>query len=89
MIMRNMLPAAGFAHSVQAAERGTEEATLGRYYPKVEYFADEAAFATALLLLRGTASSSARRLSGGGEGLEPVVPNGSCSRFRPATRVST
>ena len=45
MIMRNMLPSAGFRHSVQAAERGTEAATLGRYYPKVEYFADEAEFA--------------------------------------------
>ena len=39
MIMRNMLPADSFANSIQAATPGTEEATLGPYYPVGTYYA--------------------------------------------------
>ena len=44
VIMRNMLPAANFPNSVQAADQGTEKETLGPYYPSITYFASAADF---------------------------------------------
>lgn len=37
MIMRNMLPAPGFAHSIQAARYGHEAQDMGDYYPSTAY----------------------------------------------------
>jgi len=41
---RNMLPAPDFAQAIQNATPGTEEETLGDYYPRGTYYADAAAF---------------------------------------------
>jgi hypothetical protein len=41
-IMRNMLPADGFANAVQRATPGTEEAVLGPYYPRGTYYSKAA-----------------------------------------------
>ena len=43
-IMRNMLPAKRFRHSVQAAKLDHEEEAMGPYYPRVKYFATPEAF---------------------------------------------
>ena len=43
-IMRNMLPAKRFKHSVQSAELDHEEEGMGAYYPRVKYFATQEAF---------------------------------------------
>jgi hypothetical protein len=48
VIMRNMLPAAGFANSVQSAEQGTEAQTLGPYYPAGTYYATPEDFEAAV-----------------------------------------
>jgi hypothetical protein len=37
LIMRNMLPDAGFPNSIQAATEGDEQAGLGAYFPAAEY----------------------------------------------------
>ena len=37
LIERTMLPAAGFAHSIQAARQGHEREDLGAYYPRTRY----------------------------------------------------
>ena len=42
--MRNMLPSPGFAQAVQNASYGTEQQTLGAYYPVGTYFATPTAF---------------------------------------------
>jgi hypothetical protein len=39
-----MLPAAGFAESIQRAEPDREAATMGDYFPVSEYLPDPAAF---------------------------------------------
>jgi hypothetical protein len=44
LIFRHMLPDPAFPHSVQRAELGTEEATLGEYYPRGQYYPTRAAF---------------------------------------------
>jgi hypothetical protein len=38
LILRNMLPAANFAQAIQNAKQGTEEQTMGSYYPRGTYF---------------------------------------------------
>jgi hypothetical protein len=38
LILRNMLPAANFAQAVQNAKQGTEQQTMGTYYPRGTYF---------------------------------------------------
>ena len=43
-IMRNMLPAKRFKHSVQSAKLDHEAAGMGAYYPRVKYFATPEAF---------------------------------------------
>jgi hypothetical protein len=43
LIYRHMLPDPGFAQAIQHAEYGTEEATMGAYYPRAEY-TDRASF---------------------------------------------
>jgi hypothetical protein len=48
LIMRNMLPDPSFTQSVQAADQGTERATLGPYYPLVTYFPTAADFEAAI-----------------------------------------
>ncbi|MBF6132017.1 hypothetical protein IU501_03255 [Nocardia otitidiscaviarum] len=37
LIMRNLLPDSDFAHSIQAADPAAPRATLGPYYPEVQY----------------------------------------------------
>lgn len=44
MIMRNMLPAAGFAQAIQNAQPGTEARTMGTYYPASRYYATPRSF---------------------------------------------
>ena len=44
IILRNMLPDPSFAEAIQRATQGTEEATLGDYYPRGVYFAHASAF---------------------------------------------
>jgi hypothetical protein len=44
IILRNMLPAPGFAQAIQNAKQGSEEATLGAYYPRGYYFDHAANF---------------------------------------------
>ena len=44
VILRNMLPAAAFAEAVQRTEPGTEEATMGAYYPRGTYYRTASAF---------------------------------------------
>jgi hypothetical protein len=44
LILRNMLPAAGFSHAIQNAQLGTEEQTMGDYYPRGRYYATTADF---------------------------------------------
>jgi len=43
-IMRNMLPAKRFKHSVQSAKLDHEEEAMGAYYPRVRYLATAEAF---------------------------------------------
>jgi hypothetical protein len=38
LILRNMLPASNFPQAIQNAKQGTEEQTLGAYYPRGTYF---------------------------------------------------
>lgn len=47
-IMRNMLPAADFKQSVQAASQGAEQQTLGPYYPAGTYYMTAADFDAAV-----------------------------------------
>jgi hypothetical protein len=42
MLIRHMLPAAGFAQAIQRVEPGREEEQLGAYYPRGTYYADPA-----------------------------------------------
>jgi hypothetical protein len=44
IILRNMLPAAGFKQAIQNAKQGTEQKTLGAYYPFGYYFRHAADF---------------------------------------------
>jgi hypothetical protein len=44
VILRNMLPAAGFANAIQNATQGTEVQTLGPYYPLARYYPSVSAF---------------------------------------------
>lgn len=44
LIMRTMLPDPSFAQAVQRATVGTEESTLGPYYPRGRYFATAGAY---------------------------------------------
>jgi hypothetical protein len=44
LIMRNMLPAASFAQAIQNAQPGTEQQTMGAYYPRGKYYATTADF---------------------------------------------
>jgi hypothetical protein len=44
IILRNMLPDPGFKQAVQNATQGTEQKTLGRYYPNGYYFRHAADF---------------------------------------------
>lgn len=44
LILRNMLPDAGFTHAVQNAPYGGEEAGMGAYYPTSTYLASPSAF---------------------------------------------
>jgi len=39
LILRNMQPDPGFAHSIQRTEPGTEETVMGDYYPRGKYYA--------------------------------------------------
>jgi hypothetical protein len=38
LILRNMLPAPNFAQAIQNAKQGTEQQTMGAYYPRGTYF---------------------------------------------------
>ncbi|HVS29079.1 MAG TPA: hypothetical protein VHE14_05975, partial [Solirubrobacteraceae bacterium] len=62
VILRHMLPAADFAQAIQRAAFGTEEATLGAYYPRGTYYKTAAEFAR----LGCAVSASARDVGGGG-----------------------
>jgi hypothetical protein len=44
VIMRNMLPAPDFPEAIQNAQPGTEQKTLGAYYPASSYYAAAGAF---------------------------------------------
>jgi hypothetical protein len=44
LMMRNMLPSATFTHAVQNSTPGTEQQTLGAYYPVGRYYATPEAF---------------------------------------------
>ena len=44
VLMRNMLPAPDFKQAIQNATPGTEQATMGAYYPVGKYFATPGAF---------------------------------------------
>ena len=46
--MRNMLPDPSFPNSVQAATPGTEQQTLGAYYPVATYYASAQDFENAV-----------------------------------------
>lgn len=74
VIMRNMLPDASFTQSVQSATRGTEQQTLGPYYPVGTYYATAKAFEDALgchapaVAADGDASSDGGSSGGSGGG---------------------
>lgn len=42
LIVRNMLPVASFAQAIQNAKPGTEQQTMGEYYPRGTYYATTA-----------------------------------------------
>jgi len=42
LILRNMLPDPSFAQAIQNTEPGTEEQTMGSYYPRGKYYATTA-----------------------------------------------
>ena len=44
LILRNMLPAPNFPQAVQRATQGTEQQTMGAYYPRGTYFARSSDF---------------------------------------------
>jgi hypothetical protein len=44
LILRHMLPDASFTHAVQNTELGTEQAVMGDYYPRGQYYATKADF---------------------------------------------
>jgi hypothetical protein len=44
LILRNMLPAPTFAQAIQNAQPGTEQQTLGEYYPRGTYYRTTADF---------------------------------------------
>jgi len=44
LIMRNMLPDPSFAEAIQNAKPGTEQQTMGVYYPRGKYYASTADF---------------------------------------------
>lgn len=48
VLMRNMLPAPDFRQAIQDATPGTEQATMGAYYPVGHYFASQRAVARGL-----------------------------------------
>lgn len=45
LILRNMLPATDFAQAIQNAKQGSEQTTMGDFYPQGKYFDHAASFA--------------------------------------------
>ena len=80
VIMRNMLPDPGFPNPVQAATPGTEQQTLGAYYPVGTYYASAQEFeqkvgchAPAVPADSGGAAGAADLASGGGGAFDPAT----------------
>lgn len=48
VLMRNMLPSPGFAQAIQNASVGTEQQTMGAYYPTGTYYATPSSFDAAV-----------------------------------------
>jgi hypothetical protein len=66
VIMRNMLPDASFPNSVQAATPGTEQQTLGAYYPVGTYYASARDFEKAVGCQAPAVAGSQETAAGGG-----------------------
>ncbi|HVT37227.1 MAG TPA: hypothetical protein VHE37_16705 [Nevskiaceae bacterium] len=93
LIMRNMLPAADFTQSVQAADQGTEQSTLGPYYPVGTYYATVQDFenavgchAPAYLPSQGQAVAGDSPAGGGSMGVGLLVLGAAAARRRLTRR---
>jgi hypothetical protein len=60
-LMRNMLPSLDFAQAIQNAQPGTEQQTLGEYYPVGRYFRSPRAFQRSVGCPRSPRSVTRRR----------------------------
>jgi hypothetical protein len=75
LVLRHMLPTAGFAQAIQRAEIGKEAATMGDYFPQTRYVnAGER-----------PACRAKRMSSGPALGLPPSTPKGNCRSRRRFT----
>jgi len=68
VIMRNMLPDPSFPYSVQAATPGTEQQTLGAYYPVATYYASAQDFENAVGCQAPAVTGDGQGTSAGGGG---------------------
>src|SRR5581483_8634061 len=80
VIMRNMLPDPGFPNPVQAATPGTEQQTLGAYYPVGTYYASAQEFEQKV----GCHAPAVPADSGGAAGAADPASGGGAAEFRPA-----